>query len=157
MAVVSATVSINGVAGPTDTTAPYQFTTTAPVGASSVTIGASAIDLGSNIGTAADLQVNVIPDPLTTVVGRVVDSTGNPVAGAAVACLAESSLSGADGSFSVPGVRTIQPLIFCGADSRHRRACRCTASPRAWRPSVPFPGRRLRLLAVPVITSIGRA
>ena len=46
---------------------------------------------------------NITPDPLTTVVGRVVDSNGVPVAGAAVACAGESSASLADGTFTVPG------------------------------------------------------
>ena len=154
--VVATTVTVDGVQGATDTAAPYQFTTPALVGANVVTLGALAIDLGGNVGVAADLQVNVIPDPLTTVVGRVIDSNGVPVAGAAVACLAESTVSAADGSFSLPGVRTIQPLIFCTADfltpqgvPLHGISAR-VAPVRAGTTEV----GDLRLLAVPVITSI---
>src|SRR5439155_11349593 len=116
VAVVSTTISVNGVTGATDTTAPYQFTIIAPTGVSSLTIGAAAVDLGSNVGVAAPLQVNVTPDPLTTALGRVTDTNGTPLLGATVAFLAESSVSNADGTFSVPGVRTSQPLIFCSAE-----------------------------------------
>jgi hypothetical protein len=56
----------------TDTTAPYQFNVTVPTGSSSLTLGATATDFGNNTAAATDVTVNVIPDPLTTVAGRVV-------------------------------------------------------------------------------------
>jgi len=48
---------------------PYQFNFKVPTGISSLTIGATAVDFGGNIGAATNVVVNVIPDPLTTAVG----------------------------------------------------------------------------------------
>ena len=115
VSVTSVQLLVNGVPGATDTTAPYQFTLTAPPAPATLVLSASAVDLGDNIGVAADLQVHVTADPLTTVAGRVLGATGQPLQGADVTCLAQSGLSGAGGSFSVAGVTTIQPVIFCTA------------------------------------------
>src|SRR5581483_2365178 len=86
-----------------------------PIGASSLTLGATAVDLGSNVGTAAALQVNVIPDPKTTASGRVVDPFSTPVAGAAVDCMGQTATSAADGTFSIPNIATLPAFIFCSA------------------------------------------
>lgn len=96
----------------TSTAAPYQFNLTVPVNATSLTLGATAVDLGGNIGTAQNVVVNVIPDPGTTVVGRVLDKNLNPVAGATVTTLGgRSSTTGADGRFSISGVPSVQGNI----------------------------------------------
>ena len=99
----------------TATTAPYQANVTVPVGATSLTLGAAAGDLGGNTGTAAEVVVSVIPDPKTTAAGRVVDKGGTPVAGATVACLEVSGLSGAAGTFALPEVPTTQSALRCTA------------------------------------------
>jgi hypothetical protein len=156
VSVTSVQLMVNGVPGATDTTAPYQFTLTAPPAPAALTLSASATDLGSNVGTAADLQVSVIADPLTTVTGRVLGETGNPLQGADVTCLAQSGVSGGNGSFSLAGVITIQPVIFCTAaytnaqgTELHGTSARVT----------PVRGGTtqvgdIQLLAVPVIGSI---
>src|SRR5207245_7575418 len=108
VAVAAVTFLVNGEVVATATTAPYQATVTVPVGATSLTLGATASDLGSNTGTAAEVVVSVIPDPKTTAAGRVVDKGGTPVAGATVACLEVSGLTGAAGTFALPDVPTTQ-------------------------------------------------
>jgi hypothetical protein len=90
----------------TDTAAPYEFNIKAPTGVRTLTLGAQALDLGGNTGVALGVVINVIPDPLTTVVGTVVDTAGNPVAGASVTVLGLSAPTAADGTFSIPGVPT---------------------------------------------------
>jgi hypothetical protein len=106
--VVSVDFMVNGAVVFTDSAAPYQFNVTVPTGVTSMTLGATAIDPGSNVGTAADVRVNVIPDPKTTVVGRVLDSNSNPVAGATVTTNGgRTGTSGADGTFSISDVPTI--------------------------------------------------
>src|SRR5258708_17644010 len=155
VAVVSVTLKVDGVVAGTDTTAPYQFTVTAPVGAAGLTLEASGIDLGSNVGTAAPLHVNVVPDPLTTAVGRVIDSLGAPLQGAAVTCLGRSAVSGGDGTFAVSNLPTIQPTIGCtttfsgGGTALYGTSVR-TAPVRGGLTQV----GDIRLLAVPIITSI---
>ena len=92
----------------TDTTAPYQLDFTVPVGVTSLTLGATAVDFGNNVRAATDIQVNVIPDPLTTVIGTVVDPDGNPVSGATVTVLNNlSTVTDSNGVFSIPDVPTV--------------------------------------------------
>jgi len=113
--VAAVNLLVNGILVSTDTTAPYQFTLTVPTRISSLTLGATAGDIGGNMGTAQDVMVNVIPDPLTTVIGRVLAQGGNLVAGATVTCADVSALTGADGTFSIPAVPTIAGAIQCTA------------------------------------------
>jgi hypothetical protein len=74
--VASVNFLVNGQVVFTDTSRPFEYAFTVPVGIQSVTLRASAIDLGNNVGLSDEIQVNVIPDPLTTVVGFVVDENG---------------------------------------------------------------------------------
>ena len=108
IAVASVSLSVNGQVVDTLTSPPYQFSFQAPAGVSTVTIGATAVDLGGNVGNALPVQLNVIPDPGTTVVGRVVDANGNPVAGATVTTLgSRSAITLSDGSFTITQVPTV--------------------------------------------------
>lgn len=106
--VVSVDFLVNGTVVFTDSAAPYEFNLAVPVGATSLTLGATAVDLGDNIGTATGVTVNVIPDPLTNVNGRVVNESLTPLSGASVSVLGRTGLTGADGFFSIPNVPTIQ-------------------------------------------------
>jgi YVTN family beta-propeller protein len=108
IAVAGVNFLVNGQVVFTDTAAPFEYNLTVPAGAPVITLGATAIDFGGNIGAAPDIHVNVIPDPLTTVGGRVVDENSQPVAGAAVSVLGRTAQSAADGAFSITNVPTIK-------------------------------------------------
>ena len=108
ISVASVDFFIDGGAVFTDTFAPYQFDYNVPVGIAGFTISAKATDLAGNSATASDVIVNVIPDPMTTATGTVLDEGGNPLTGATVTTdrgLTATSL--ADGSFSIANVPTI--------------------------------------------------
>jgi hypothetical protein len=110
--VVSVSFLVGGQVVFTDTTAPYQYNLNVPTTATSMTIGATAIDLGGNVGTASTVTLTVIPDPLTTVTGRVIDSNSAPVSGVTLKTAGgRSGSSGVDGSFSITGVPTVQSTV----------------------------------------------
>jgi hypothetical protein len=114
-AVAAVSLSVNGQVVYNATSSPYQFLYVVPLNVTTLTIGATAVDYGNNTGSAVPVVINVIPDPLTTAHGQVVDPQNNPVAGAAIACQNKTGVSGADGSFSVAGLSTIQGAIECTA------------------------------------------
>jgi hypothetical protein len=115
VAVASVNFLVDGQTVFTTSAAPYQFQYTVPVTATMLTFGATAVDFGNNVGVAQNVQVAVIPDPGTTVTGRVVDANGAPVGGATVNVPAfqssPTSATAADGSFSLSGVSTISGNI----------------------------------------------
>lgn len=89
------------------TTPPFETDFTVPIGVTQILFTATATDTVANEATAT-ATTDVIPDPLTTVIGSVVDSSGEPVDGAALTT--NGGLSGAslpDGSFSIADVPTI--------------------------------------------------
>jgi hypothetical protein len=98
----------------TTSTPPFQYTLTAPATPGSLAIVVNGVDFGNNIGTAS-ATVQVIPDPLTTVTGRVIDGMGNPVAGASVTVLSFTATTGADGTFNMSGVPTVKGNIVAHA------------------------------------------
>lgn len=113
LAVAGVSLRVDGNLVGTDTTAPYKFSVSAPTnGSSSIIVGAEAVDLGNNTGVAADVEVQVIPDPLTTVEGRVL-LNGLPRIGASVTCAGAGTVTIGDGTFSLAGVPTVQPVIVC--------------------------------------------
>jgi len=107
--VVAVDVVVDGEVVSTAYSAPYQFNVSVPVGVISLILGAEAIDLGSNIGVAEDVVVNVIPDPLTTVIGTVIDEEGSPVGGASLTLniTDATTTSAADGTFEIVGLPTV--------------------------------------------------
>ncbi len=115
--VASVSVVVDGVVVATDTTAPYQFSATAPIDATSLIIGATAVDLAGNTGVAPNVQVTVTVNPLTTVIGRVLmrGEAVQPVAGAQVQALGQTGTTGADGTFSIGGVRTFRAAMLVNA------------------------------------------
>ena len=62
VAVAGVNFLVNGQVVASDTTRPYQTTITIPVGGSSVELGATAVDLGNNVGTAQSLTLSVQAD-----------------------------------------------------------------------------------------------
>jgi hypothetical protein len=113
--VAAVTFLVNGQAAFTASAAPYQFTFTVPAGGSSLTLGAIAVDFGDNTATAANVIVNLVPDPLTTVVGRVVDANAVVVPDATVTTLQRSAVTQSDGTFSIAGVPTVTGAIVVSA------------------------------------------
>ena len=115
VAVAAVNFLVNGQVVFTTTSSPYQYNLTVPIGTTSLTLGASAVDLGANVGTAANVVITVVPDPKTTAVGSVQDQNGNPVAGATVTCLGVSALTDPTGAFSISGLQTVKGNILCTA------------------------------------------
>jgi hypothetical protein len=107
---------VNGAVVFTATSQPYEFTFTAPATVGPLNLDAVAVDLGGNIGNAPTVTVNLIPDPLTTVTGRTLDSNGLPIAGATVTVFNSfTATSAVDGTFSIPGVPTVRGAITVSA------------------------------------------
>jgi hypothetical protein len=128
VAVASVDLFVAGALARTVTAPPYQHTVTVPTGVTSLTIGATAIDFGNNLGVAPSVTVNVIPDPGTTVTGRTVNQSNAPIPGATVTCLGVSGTSAADGTFSIPGVPTIRGNVQCSASALDSRGRTLTGS-----------------------------
>ena len=117
VAVAAVNIFVNGQQVFTATSAPYQFTYFVPPSATTLQIGAQAIDFGQNVGNAAPITVIAINDPLTTSQGTIVDRSNTPVAGASVNCQGIGAVSAPDGSFSVSGLSTILGPIQCAASA----------------------------------------
>lgn len=115
VAVVAVDLLVDGSVAASDAAEPFQFDFEVPLGAGSVALGARAIDVGGNVGTAPSIELTVLPDPRTTAEGTVQDADGLPVENADVACLGETGLSDADGRFSIPDVPTSQGPVTCTA------------------------------------------
>ena len=115
VSVVAVSFSVNGKVMFSDTSAPYEFVLNVPAGSAAVVLGATAVDFGGNVGTAANVTVNVVADPLTTVQGLVVDASGSPVSSATVTCQGIAGSTGPDGRFSIVGVPTTAATVSCVA------------------------------------------
>jgi len=88
--------------------APYEYGYNVPVGKTSLTIGARAVDFGSNVTVAEDVTVNITPDPLTTVTGRVLDHNAVPLGDVTIRLTKDlSMLSDQDGVFSFEDLQTL--------------------------------------------------
>ena len=86
-----------------------------PLGVGLRDVAAVAVDLGGNRATST-VAVMVIPDPLTTVIGTVVDENLAPVEGVTVTTIdGLSALTLADGTFAIAGVPTIKGDVTVAA------------------------------------------
>ena len=94
---------------------PYEFDYLVPTGITSIRIQARARDLSDNQAVSPEVTIAVIPDPATTAVGRVVMEDGSTVSGASVTCYGITRQTGADGTFSVPGIPSIRGNVTCSA------------------------------------------
>ncbi|HEX8609965.1 MAG TPA: Ig-like domain-containing protein [Telluria sp.] len=116
IAVAAVRFQVDGQAAFTSTAAPYQYTFTVPGGVSKLTLGAAARDLGGNEASAAPVSVAVVPDPLTTVVGLVVNPAGEALPGALVSAPGgRTALTDAAGRFRIVGVPTVLGTLVIGA------------------------------------------
>ena len=107
--------TVGGVTFPADTEAPFKTTFTVPTGISSLTISATATD-DKGLTATATHTYSVTPAIATTVTGRVLDSTNQPIAGATVSVFGSlSSQTGVDGTFSIVGVPSSQGSIVASA------------------------------------------
>ena len=107
VAVAAVNLFANGQPVLTDTVAPYVFYYTVPTGITTLTLGATGVDYGGNVGTASNVVLGVIPDPGTTVTGRVVDGNSNPLAGFIAQTIGHSAITASDGTFTIPSVPTV--------------------------------------------------
>jgi hypothetical protein len=119
----------NGSPVGTATTPPYEVVFSVPVGVTDLALGATATDVLGSQTSAATLHLVVMPDPGTTVIGRVLDADGHPQTGADVRCEGVQGLAGADGSFSIAGVPTVQGLLHCVASGGDNLSGRSPAVP----------------------------
>jgi hypothetical protein len=111
---------VNGVDMGTASEAPFTDLFTAPPAGQTTQIHITTYDGAGLATTTPDLTVTSIADPGTAVVGRVVDPSGAPVAGAAVTVTTQGAASGtatsaADGSFTAQGLPTNQGTLLVNA------------------------------------------
>ena len=98
-----------------DGSLPYEAPFVVPTGVTQVILNATARDIAGNPGAAAPVVLNVIPDPLTEVTGRVVNDSLMPLAGASVSVLGRMASTNANGIFSIPNVPTVQGNLIVSA------------------------------------------
>lgn len=103
--VSSITFTAGSTTLPADTEAPFRTTFTVPTGVSSLTISARAND---NLGLSSTVTQTfaVTPPIATTVTGRVITLSNQPVGGASVTVSGQSALTAPDGSFSITNLPT---------------------------------------------------
>ena len=156
VAVASVNLMVNGLVALVTSSPPYQTSYTLPSSATTITFGATALDYGNNLGVATNVTLPVIPDPLTTVKGRVVDTVGSPVSGASYSALGQSGLTAADGTFTLAGLPTIRGAIVVNASATIAGVPLFGQS----QPAQPVPGGianvgDIRLAPKPFIISVG--
>jgi len=107
--------TVGGVTLPADTSAPFQTTFTVPTGVTSLTISATATD-PENASATTTQTFAVTPPIPTTVTGRVITITNQPVAGANVSVFGQfTAQTNPDGTFSILNVPTSQGPISATA------------------------------------------
>jgi len=114
--IASVHLFLNGSDVAAESAAPYTFDFQSPPAGQTTLIHVLAIDGAGQQAATPDLAVTSIADPGTAVSGFVVDPSGAPVAGATVTVTAQggaagTATSGADGSFTVPGLPTNQGYL----------------------------------------------
>lgn len=107
IAVAQVSLVVDGVVASTGTGSPANLRFSVPPNASSLTLTARAIDFGNNSAASAPVTVNVIPDPLTNVLGFVKDDQGHGVGGATVSLGTLQTTTGPAGDYRFDDVPTI--------------------------------------------------
>jgi hypothetical protein len=95
--------------------ASYSYVYQVPPNATTLVIGARALNSSGMTGTAQSVTITAAPEPLTMAQGTVTDSAGNPVGSANVVCEGKAATSAADGTFSVPSLHTVDGPLVCSA------------------------------------------
>ncbi len=106
---------VNGVVLSSATARQFEFLFTVPAGVSGLSFTASAVDSAGATGTSDAVTVSVVPDALTTVHGRVVDSSKRPINGATVALEMDGLLAEI---FTFDGMLTGMPSLAGKTPSR---------------------------------------
>ena len=106
---------VNGAVVGSDTSAPFETTFTVPLGATTVSLRAEAVDTVGHTGLSPIRVLPVIPDPKTTAVGSVLNPDGTVAVGATVTCFSVTGLTGTNGRFSLSGLPTIRGDLVCQA------------------------------------------
>ena len=103
--------TVDGAYLANDFDAPYKQVYTVPVGITSLLLEVTATDDLGHVSVASR-TFTVVPDPGTTVNGRVIDTAQQPVADAAVSVFGQfTAQTAADGTFSVANVPTVRGTI----------------------------------------------
>jgi hypothetical protein len=104
--------TVNGGEPQYDFDAPYTYSTSVPGGSSTLTLEVEAHDNLDHI-TTASRTYTVVPDPGTTVTGRVIDTSAQPVPNATVKVFDEfTAQTGGDGTFTLANVPTVRGAIL---------------------------------------------
>jgi hypothetical protein len=91
---------------------PYTLDFTLPLQDGPGQLTATAVDLYGLSVESQPVLVDILPDPGTTVIGQVVDTAGNPVAGASITIGPDfAGTSGTDGRFSIMDVTAARALV----------------------------------------------
>ena len=116
-------IFVDGVAAPAvmpdpeDPSDMFAIEIALPTGQPSVELYAVATDLRLNFAVTPTQTHNLIPDPLTTVTGVVVDPDGAPVQGADVIAGGQTGTTNAQGQFSIANVPTLSRNITASASA----------------------------------------
>ncbi len=105
------TISVNGGVVFTGAAPPYNFDFNVPPGSTSILLDAQATDLAGNMTSATPVDVTVLLNSPTTIIGSVVNGNTLPVSNAEVTTtlgpgglIGPSVLTNPDGSFTIPNV-----------------------------------------------------
>ncbi len=106
---------VNGIEIASPFTSPFETYWTVPTNITSLAIEATATDTVGRT-TSALRTFSVIPDPKTTVVGRVLTTDGQPVSGADITIFDTfTAQTASDGTFSITNVPTSRGVIYAKA------------------------------------------
>ncbi len=102
-------VYLDGQLAGEDLEAPYEFEVNLPPSGDELLLVAEAVDVLGQVGQSEVVTVEIVPDPLTSIFGRVIAEDGQAVAAAVVETIDSlSAASDPDGFFAIDGVPTIQ-------------------------------------------------
>ncbi len=97
-------VRLNGTQVALLGSAPFTYAMNLPSEADSLRLELVATDTNNNHGSSGEHSFSLVDDPLTTVIGRVLDGNGQPIAGAQVDSHGLVAMTQSDGSFVITGV-----------------------------------------------------
>jgi len=115
----SVAFSVDGLQQLSISQEPYSMSLQVPSNISTLLVEAIATD-DSDQSATDTIQLNVIQDPLTTVEGLIIDRDQSGVSGATVRVIGSSleTISLNNGSFSLPGIPTVQSQIVVRSSAK---------------------------------------